>query len=154
MVHWKNFPFWRIPKKRFWKSGIDPFLYWRQIKFSKIFEVQQVTNSHRLKQNKKKKEKRGKRVHWPGIEPGPPAWQARILPLNHQCSAWPMVLINWTLTMWTFTQIDKTNQDSVWSNLFYVLGWQLIVRSSTSINKIQVSLHNDNLYNHPRWFPF
>ena len=25
-------------------------------------------------------------VHWPGIEPGPPAWQARILPLNHQCS--------------------------------------------------------------------
>ena len=27
-------------------------------------------------------------VHWPGIEPGPPAWQARILPLNHQCVAW------------------------------------------------------------------
>ena len=25
-------------------------------------------------------------MHWPGIEPGPPAWQARILPLNHQCS--------------------------------------------------------------------
>ena len=25
------------------------------------------------------------RMHWPGIEPGPPAWQARILPLNHQC---------------------------------------------------------------------
>ena len=24
-------------------------------------------------------------VHWPGIEPGPPAWKARILPLNHQC---------------------------------------------------------------------
>ena len=24
-------------------------------------------------------------MHWPGIEPGPPAWQARILPLNHQC---------------------------------------------------------------------
>ena len=27
-----------------------------------------------------------KGMHWPGIEPGPPAWQARILPLNHQCS--------------------------------------------------------------------
>ena len=27
-----------------------------------------------------------KNLHWPGIEPGPPAWQARILPLNHQCS--------------------------------------------------------------------
>lgn len=26
-------------------------------------------------------------LHWPGIEPGPPAWQARILPLNHQCIA-------------------------------------------------------------------
>ena len=24
-------------------------------------------------------------MHWPGIEPRPPAWQARILPLNHQC---------------------------------------------------------------------
>ena len=28
---------------------------------------------------------RKKHLHWPGIEPGPPAWQARILPLNHQC---------------------------------------------------------------------
>ena len=27
-----------------------------------------------------------KTMHWPGIEPGPPAWQARILPLNHQCT--------------------------------------------------------------------
>ena len=26
-------------------------------------------------------------LHWPGIEPGPPAWQATILPLNHQCLA-------------------------------------------------------------------
>ena len=24
-------------------------------------------------------------MHRPGIEPGPPAWQARILPLNHRC---------------------------------------------------------------------
>ena len=24
-----------------------------------------------------------KEMHWPGIEPGPPAWQARILPLNY-----------------------------------------------------------------------
>ena len=27
-----------------------------------------------------------KRLHRPGIEPGPPAWQARILPLNQRCS--------------------------------------------------------------------
>ena len=24
-------------------------------------------------------------LHWPGIEPGSLAWEARILPLNHQC---------------------------------------------------------------------
>ena len=38
--------------------------------------------------NLKKKSKKDmqKKMHWPGIEPGPPAWQARILPLNHQCS--------------------------------------------------------------------
>ena len=26
-----------------------------------------------------------KELHRPGIEPGPPAWQASILPLNHRC---------------------------------------------------------------------
>ena len=26
-----------------------------------------------------------KKLHRPGIEPGPPAWQASILPLNHRC---------------------------------------------------------------------
>ena len=26
-----------------------------------------------------------KPLHRPGIEPGPPAWQASILPLNHRC---------------------------------------------------------------------
>ena len=26
-----------------------------------------------------------KKMHRPGIEPGPPAWQASILPLNHRC---------------------------------------------------------------------
>ena len=38
--------------------------------------------------SKKKKHERKRKdfLHWPGIEPGPPAWQARILPLNHQCS--------------------------------------------------------------------
>lgn len=31
------------------------------------------------------KTKRDWTLHGPGIEPGPPAWQARILPLNHPC---------------------------------------------------------------------
>ena len=26
-----------------------------------------------------------RKMHRPGIEPGPPAWQASILPLNHRC---------------------------------------------------------------------
>ena len=26
-----------------------------------------------------------RKLHRPGIEPGPPAWQASILPLNHRC---------------------------------------------------------------------
>ena len=26
-----------------------------------------------------------KRLHRPGIKPGPPAWQASILPLNQRC---------------------------------------------------------------------
>ena len=29
---------------------------------------------------------KGTRLHRPGIEPGPPAWQASILPLNQRCS--------------------------------------------------------------------
>ena len=33
----------------------------------------------------KQQKKKNHIMHWPGIEPGPPAWQARILPLNHQC---------------------------------------------------------------------
>ena len=33
----------------------------------------------------KRKTSRQNDVHRPGIEPGPPAWQASILPLNHRC---------------------------------------------------------------------
>ena len=29
---------------------------------------------------------KNKKMQRPGIEPGPPAWQARILPLNQRCS--------------------------------------------------------------------
>jgi hypothetical protein len=35
-----------------------------------------------------------KKMHWPGIEPGPPAWQASILPLNHQCFIFPNGQLN------------------------------------------------------------
>ncbi len=33
----------------------------------------------------KAKKKIKKDLHRPGIEPGPPAWQASILPLNQRC---------------------------------------------------------------------
>ena len=35
-------------------------------------------------------------MHWPGIEPGSPAWEARILPLNHQC---PTCYTFWRLSV-------------------------------------------------------
>ena len=38
-----------------------------------------------------------KSMHRPGIEPGPPAWQASILPLNHRC----LFLLFRLSTMWT-----------------------------------------------------
>ena len=34
-----------------------------------------------------------KEMHWAEIEPGPPAWQARILPLNHQCHIERLILM-------------------------------------------------------------
>ena len=39
------------------------------------------------KEEEAEEEEKNVTLHWPGIEPGPPAWQARILPLNHQCLA-------------------------------------------------------------------
>ena len=41
-------------------------------------------------------------LHWPGIEPGPPAWQARILPLNHQCWIPRIWSTSATNTQWHF----------------------------------------------------
>ena len=45
------------------------------------------TNIPRMWERGEEEEKKNVSLHWPGIEPGPPAWQARILPLNHQCLA-------------------------------------------------------------------
>ena len=46
------------------------------------------------------------KMHWPGIEPGPPVWQARILPLNHQ-SDW--------------LQLSLLILRSFWANCYIVL---------------------------------
>jgi hypothetical protein len=37
------------------------------------------------KGEKRKMNKTAKKVHPPGVEPGPPAWQARIIPLDYGC---------------------------------------------------------------------
>ena len=38
-----------------------------------------------IKEENQKYIKINKSLQRPGIEPGPPAWQARILPLNQRC---------------------------------------------------------------------
>ena len=51
-------------------------------------------------------------IHWPGIEPGPPAWQARILPLNHQClhkTVQPEYEQNWERVVSVVAENDNVN---------------------------------------------
>ena len=47
--------------------------------------MNEFINTFNLNVIKWEKSNGKKRLHRPGIEPGPPAWQARILPLNHRC---------------------------------------------------------------------
>ena len=39
-------------------------------------------------------------LHRPGIEPGPPAWQASILPLNQRCYTWKLTETHNTSKFW------------------------------------------------------
>ena len=41
-----------------------------------------------------------KSLHRPGIEPGPPAWQASILPLNQRCYTWKLTETHNTSKFW------------------------------------------------------
>ena len=41
-----------------------------------------------------------KSLHRPGIEPGPPAWQASILPLNQRCYTWKLTETHDTSKFW------------------------------------------------------
>ena len=41
-----------------------------------------------------------KSLHRPGIEPGPPAWQASILPLNQRCYTWKLIETPNTSKFW------------------------------------------------------
>ena len=120
--------------------------------FSKIFEVQQVTNSHRLKQNEKKRKGKRKKSALAGNR----TRASRVAGENSTTEP-PVLCMAKYIDKLKFNHVDIYSN---WQNksgfclVKFDLRWQLIVRISTSINKIQVSLHNDNLYNNPRWFPF
>ena len=45
-------------------------------------------------------------LHGPGIEPGPPMWPARIIPLNHSCTYFLIALLN--ILNWFFFYVFVT----------------------------------------------
>ena len=49
------------------------------------------------------------KMHRPGIEPGPPAWQASILPLNHRC----LRFLSWNLNWMADSSTEQLRQLSV-----------------------------------------
>ncbi len=62
---------------------LDYFATWQMFLHSgKILASNFIFNQHEAKFNHYEKKIS---VQRPGIEPGPPAWQARILPLNQRC---------------------------------------------------------------------
>ena len=95
---WGHRPFWELKKKnRFFLNTKTRMLFGQHFDgeaprnlnhvFLRPFESDHAkTVGCSCDESKKRKRKeKNLRMHWPGIEPGPPAWQARILPLNHQC---------------------------------------------------------------------
>ncbi|KAK6746117.1 hypothetical protein RB195_012307 [Necator americanus] len=50
-----------------------------------VYTLQETPHIQRSKRGNNMAETPYKTLHRPGIEPGPPAWQASILPLNHRC---------------------------------------------------------------------
>lgn len=58
-----------------------------QVEVTVIIEAEILRHLSSSCMQKPKEKRKIVVLHWPGIEPGPPAWQARILPLNHQCSS-------------------------------------------------------------------
>ena len=63
------------------------FRYVEIISYQGLGSLVKTTDHRLLMVNENKIDEIKENLHWPGIEPGPSAWQARILPLNHQCSS-------------------------------------------------------------------
>ena len=51
----------------------------------------------------------------PGIEPGPPAWQARILPLNQRCLIFGQIFLIILSEQYEDTMYDTCKRDSICS---------------------------------------
>ena len=79
-----------------------------------------------------------KELQRPGIEPGPTAWQAAILPLNHRClpEAFPLKFLN--LPFWlklTCLTKTKTKKIPTHPKFFYHCKWLIPPRSTDSCSK-------------------
>ena len=56
-----------------------------------------------------------KKMHRPGIEPGPPAWQASILPLNQRCFHIKHPKKKFKIIIWHFLSKDEACQGGLQS---------------------------------------
>ena len=66
-------------------------------------------------------------MHRPGIEPGPPAWQASILPLNHRCT----LPVNWRvqfidILLHTFLAVTHFSTKMLCRNVEFENSWTLV----------------------------
>ena len=87
---------------------------------------------HCLKLNQLFDFEKTKTLHRPGIEPGPPAWQARILPLDQRCARSRMLCIlnmpklesyysHYTGSFYESAMIKRIVQSSKVSKIFQLL---------------------------------
>jgi hypothetical protein len=72
---------------RFGGGGMQKidFFFFKAKFFTCTGSVLQIPTNLSIPTNKKKK---CKKVRPPGVEPGSPAWQASIMPLDHERSIW------------------------------------------------------------------
>ena len=99
-------------------------------------------------------------VHRPGIEPGPPAWQARILPLNQQCLAYSAVLMWGTRSTKLILQVIKTlmhcrgiePRSPAWQARILPLNQQCSRAANVPTQKLALSQKRvKDTQNWPRW---
>ena len=92
-------------------------------------------------------------LHRPGIEPGPPAWQASILPLNQRC------LLQWDCTnylfYWFFVRFGKMiiSQSAGFEPALPEGNWFLVSRLNHSATTARLFGGSNNLTKQHMWCP-